>query len=65
MNGNALSLGRNHTTADKASITDFGDCFRVNLEWNDGAYVYMIHDTKDEAVQHLARLGFFHNEKTK
>lgn len=59
MNGNALSLGRNHTTADRASLTDFGDCFRVNLDWADGASVYCIYDTKEEAVAHLNRLGFF------
>ena len=61
MNGNALSLGRNHTTADQASLTSFGgldECYRVDLRWNDGAHVYMIHDTKAEAVAHLNRLGF-------
>ena len=63
MNGNTLSLGRNHSTADTASMTDFGDCFRVDLKWHDGAYVYMIHDTKEEAVTHLNRLGFFPKQK--
>lgn len=53
------AIGRNHSTADTASLTDFGDCFRVNLSWVDGAHVYMVHDTKAEAIAHLARLGFF------
>ena len=61
MNGNTLSLGRNHSTADSASLTDFGDCYRVDLRWADGAHVYMIHDTKAEAVEHLNRLGWFHS----
>lgn len=58
MNGNQLSLGRNHATADEVSITDFGDCFRVNVRWNDGAYVYTIYDTKQEAVKHVHSLGW-------
>lgn len=61
MNGNELALGRNHTTADVASMTDFGDCFRVDLRWNDGAHVYAIYDTKEEADQHLNNLGFYHD----
>tara|TARA_R110000868_G_scaffold360895_1_gene622934 strand:+ start:283 stop:471 length:189 start_codon:yes stop_codon:yes gene_type:complete len=60
MNGNALSLGRNHKTADAVSLTDFGDCFRVDIRWDDGAHVYMLHDTKDEAIAHAYRLGW-HN----
>lgn len=59
MNGNTQSLGRNWMTADTASVTDFGDCARADLRWNDGAHVYVIHDTKAEAVADLARLGFF------
>jgi hypothetical protein len=58
MNGNALSLGRNHLTADSVSMTNFGDCFRVNICWNDGAYVYVIYDTKAEAIAHAAKLGW-------
>lgn len=58
MTANKLALGRNHSTSDSASITDFGDCFRVNIHWNDGAYVYMVHDTKAEAVAHLSSLGW-------
>jgi hypothetical protein len=59
MNANTLAIGRNHYTADTGSMTDFGDCFRVDIRWNDGAHVYTIHDTKSEAVAHLNRLGFF------
>ena len=58
MNGNALSIGRNHRTADSVSMTDFGDCFRVDVRWNDGAHVYMIHDTKEDALKHVHSLGF-------
>ena len=58
MNGNTLSLGRNHSPADSVSMTDFGDCFRVNIRWNDGAFVYSIYDTKEEALAHVHRLGW-------
>jgi hypothetical protein len=58
MNGNTLSLGRNHYEADSVSITDFGDCFRVNINWDDGAFVYCIYDTKNEAISHVTRLGW-------
>ena len=58
MNGNKLSLGRNHSTADTVSMVSFGDCFRVDVRWNDGAWVYMTYDTKAEAVKHAASLGW-------
>jgi hypothetical protein len=58
MHANDLALGKPHCSAYKASITDFGDCFRVDLYWTDGAHVYDIHDTQAEAVEHLNRLGF-------
>ncbi len=61
MNGNQLSLGRNHSTADSISITSFGGsdpCHRVDIRWNDGGYVYVIYDSKDEAVAHVRRLGW-------
>lgn len=58
MNGNELSLGRNHSTADSVSVVDFGDCARVDVRWNDGGYVYTIYDTKAEAVQHVHSLGW-------
>ena len=61
MNGNALSLGRNHSTADSVSMTAFGGndpCFRVDVRWNDGGYVYTIYDTKAEALAHIHNLGW-------
>ena len=58
MFANEKALGRNWSTADRATLTDFGDCARANLFWNDGAEVYFIEDTKADAHQHLARLGF-------
>ena len=59
MNGNALSLGRNHMTADAVSLTVFSDCFRIDIRWNDGAHVYMLHDTKDDAIKHANQLGWY------
>ena len=58
MNGNQISIGRNHYNADSVSMTDFGDSFRVDIRWNDGAWVYMIHDTRCEALAHVHRLGW-------
>lgn len=59
--GNELSHDRNHSTADSISITEFGGfdpCFRVDIRWNDGGHVYMIHDTKAEALAHVHGLGW-------
>jgi hypothetical protein len=62
MNGNELSLGRSHATADSVSMTAGHDgsapWFRVDIRWNDGAHVYMVHDTESEALTHVHRLGF-------
>jgi hypothetical protein len=58
MTANKKALGRNHYTADSASMTDFGDCCRVNLRWVDGAEVYTIHDTKEQAIAYLNQHGF-------
>lgn len=61
MNGNQLSLGRNHSTADSISMTEFvglDACFRVDIRWNDGGHVYVIYDTKAEAILHIKRLGW-------
>lgn len=55
---NEKAMGRNWYTSDTASLTDFGDCFRVNLFWADGGEAYIIHDTKDEAIAYLAGHGF-------
>ena len=59
MYGNSLSLGRNHSTADNVSIVDFGDAFRVDVRWNDGAYVSTIYDTMPEALEHVHSIGWF------
>lgn len=54
----ALAVGRNVNTADYLEITDFGDCFRNDFWWNDGACFSMIHDTKTEAYEQAKSLGF-------
>lgn len=53
------ALGRNWMTADCAELTEFSDCARATLKWNDGAYVYFIEDSKEQAVKELNRLGFY------
>ena len=62
MNGNEMSLGRNHATADSVSMTSGHDgsalWFRVDIRWADGAHIYMVHDTESEAREHARRLGF-------
>ena len=61
MTGNHLSIGRNQSTADAVSITEFhgmDTCFRVNISWLDGAYIYAIYTTKDEAMAHVHSLGW-------
>lgn len=58
MTANNLALGRNHSTADTVSMTDFGDCFRVDVSWLDGAHVYTLYDTKHEALAAVRLLGF-------
>ena len=50
--------GRNWTSADSAQVRDFGDCARVTLEWDDGASLYFLTDSKAQAHAELARLGF-------
>lgn len=59
MTANDKAIGRNDYTADKVTMTDFGDCFRVDIRWQDGAHVYMVHDTKAEAIAHVNKLGWF------
>lgn len=58
MNGNALALGRNVLTADSVSMTEFVDCCRVDIRWNDGGHLYVIHDTKPEALDYVHGLGW-------
>lgn len=65
MTANDLALGRNHTTADSVSTTEFwgsDPCVRVDITWDDGAHVYMIHDTMAEAMEHVHGLGFFFSD---
>jgi len=62
MEANTIALGRDHSTADSISMTEFkgvDPCVRVDIRWNDGGHVYMIHDTKEQAVAHARRLGWF------
>lgn len=59
MHANNLAIGRNHYTAESGFLTAGADWFRVTLKWSDGAEVYAIYDTKQEAIAHLNRLGFF------
>jgi hypothetical protein len=61
MNGNEKSLGRNFYTADTAVMVSFADCFRWELRWDDGAFVYGIEDSKNDAIKALNRYGFSHN----
>ena len=58
MHANDKATGRNWYTADRATLHDFGDCFRAHIYWYDGAEAYTLHDTKAEAVKQLNRLGF-------
>ena len=61
MTGNQLAIGRNHSTADSISMKEFHGvdaCVRVDIRWNDGAHVYVIYDTKDQALAHVRRLGW-------
>lgn len=61
MIGNTLSLGRNHATADSVTLTEFGGpdpCCRVDIRWTDGGHVYVIFETKAEALAHVHRLGW-------
>ena len=58
MHANTLVHGRSWYSADSASLTDFGDCFRANLFWDDGGEAYVLFDTDPEALDYLAEHGF-------
>ena len=58
MDGNELSIGRNVSLADSASVTDYGDAVRCDFKWADGGNVWYIFDTKAEAIAHMHRLGW-------
>jgi hypothetical protein len=59
MYANDLALGRSHYTADSAKLVTFPDCARSELHWKDGALVYELFDSREEAIQNLNRLGFY------
>lgn len=61
MDGNKLSLGRNHATADEVTVTYYpypDDMWKVDIRWNDGAHVWHFFDTFEEAVKQVHSLGF-------
>lgn len=58
MYANDLATGRNHYTADRATLKVFGECARTELHWNDGALVRCVFDTVAEARQYLRERGF-------
>ncbi|MEX3984199.1 hypothetical protein AB4Y45_35170 [Paraburkholderia sp. EG287A] len=64
MYANDLALGRSHYTADSATLVTFPDCARSELHWKDGALVYELFDTREEAIQNLNRLGFYPEPNT-
>ena len=49
---------RSWYSADSAELTRFGDCVRWKLNWFDGAFVYCLEDTEDQARAELRRYGF-------
>lgn len=52
------ALGRYWGSAERAVMVEFDDCVRNEFHWADGAMVYQLHDTKDEALEQMRRLGF-------
>ncbi len=54
----AMAIGRSVRTANRLEMTDFGDCFRNDFWWDDGACFSMLHDTKDEAIAEARMCGF-------
>lgn len=55
---NEIARGLNHGTADSCTMTDFGDCFRIDLRWNNGGWSYSLFDEKSEAIHHAKRMGW-------
>jgi len=53
-----MAVGRNHDSADRLELSDFGDCFRVDLWWADGACASALYETAEEAGAHIRSLGF-------
>lgn len=58
IHGNNLSLGRNWYTADSARLVTGHDWARWELHWKDGAFIQGVEDSKQEALDALARYGF-------
>ena len=52
-----MSIGRNWRDADCVLLTTFPDCARVEVYWADGAADYLLHDTVEEAHDHLCSLN--------
>ena len=59
MYANELVGDKNWASADSCSLVNFGDCVRVDLRWNDGAYAYHLVDTMEEANKIANSLGFY------
>ena len=51
------AAGRRWRDADSFGLTDFGDCARAEIYWADGAADYVLHDSREEALEHLRSLG--------
>lgn len=50
--------GRPWHLADSFALTSYADGWtRAEVYWNDGAAVYVGHDTRQEAIDHLRALG--------
>ena len=55
----ALAAGRPVCQADRMEMTNYGDCVRNDFWWNDGACYSLVHDTKEEAIEHARANGFY------
>lgn len=62
---NEQAVGRNLRSADFVELHTFGpsctfgpSSTRMELHWNDGGFAYEVFDTREEAIQNAARLGF-------
>ena len=53
-----MAVGRNHDSADRLELSDFGDCFRVDLWWADGACASALYETAEDAAMAIGQLGF-------
>ena len=53
-----MASGRYWGSAERATMTDYGDCFTNRFYWADGALEMTVHDTREEAVEQMTGLGF-------